>query len=305
MLDYRQIGQELETVRDYIRFGMSILSRQPLYFGHGTDNAFDEALAIVLYVITCPHEKLPMVLDARLTGKEKNQVLAILQKRIEQRLPLPYITNEAYFCGLKFYVDETVLIPRSPLAELIENQFSPWLDVDKTKHILELCTGSGCIAVALAYAFEEAKVVASDISEPALKVAQKNITDHGVGEQVSLCQSDIFQAIPKEAYDLIVSNPPYVGDKEMLNLPAEYHHEPRLALEARGNGLALVEEILAKAKDYLNDEGALVVEVGNSEEALIEKYPQVPFTWLHFERGGEGVFLLTKAQLQENFNHVR
>jgi ribosomal protein L3 glutamine methyltransferase len=297
LLDYNQFEQELKTVRDFIRFAMSEFERHELYFGHGTNSSFDEALALVTYIIACPYEHLEFVLDSRLCVFEKKKVFELLKKRVNERIPLPYLTKQANFCGLPFYVDENVLIPRSPIAELIENHFAPWL-TSEPKHILELCTGSGCIAVALAYAFEDAEVVASDVSEAALKIANKNVAKHRLQDQVRLVKSDLFDNVPKNRFDLIVSNPPYVSETEMQTLPKEYNHEPRLALHAEDEGLALVDKMLVQAKEYLSDEGVMVVEVGNSQKTLVSKYPNIPFTWLEFERGGDGVFLLTREELE-------
>lgn len=215
---------------------------------------------------------------------------------------MPYLIKEAYFCDIPFYVDERVLIPRSPMAELIKNEFSPWVDAEKVHRILDLCTGSGCIAIACCYAFPEAKVDAVDISSEALAVAARNREQLGVEEQLTLIESDCFSKVPKVGYDLIVSNPPYVGKEEMQTLPDEFRHEPVLALETGNNGLAIVETILHNASEYLSEAGVLIVEVGNSEEALCEAYPDVPFTWLEMSHGGQGIFLLTKQQLDEYFN---
>ncbi len=227
-----------------------------------------------------------------------------LARRIIERVPVPYLTNKAYFCGLPFYVDERVLIPRSPIAELIEQQFSPWISNDKVSRVLDLCTGSGCIAIACCYAFPNATVCGVDISDAALEVAEINRETHGLHEQLTLIKSDVFTAVPRASYDIIVSNPPYVGFEEMKTLPKEYHHEPSVALEAPKNGLEIVEKIMIDAHHYLSEHGILVVEVGNSADALIEEYDDLAFTWLDFERGGEGVFLLTRNQLVDYFGSV-
>lgn len=289
------------TILDFLRLGLTGAGASDLYFGHGTDNAWDDMLALVLGSLALPVDSDPKILDARLASVEKNYLLKQLAHRIIDRIPVPYLTNEALFCGLSFYVDDRVLIPRSPIAELIKNQFAPWLISDEVEHILDLCTGSACIAIACGYAFPNALIDAVDISPDALDVAIINRDRHGMQDVLQLIQSDCWSEVPQQRYDLIVSNPPYVSFDEMQTLPEEYHHEPVLALEAEHNGLAIVEEILAKAHHYLSDRGILVVEVGNSEEALVEAYPDVPFTWLDFECGGQGVFLLTREQLIEHF----
>lgn len=299
MLDaYLQATQPFETINDFIRYGVSSASRGSLYYGHGTDNAWDDIRALVLRSLSLPYDIEPSFLNARLTTDEKQHLALQLMRRIEERVPVPYLTQEALFCNLPFYVDERVLIPRSPIAELIMNQFEPWLDATKVHSILDLCTGSGCIAIACAYAFPDAQVDASDISFDALSVAAINCERHDMDEQVNLIQSDCFDAIEPHRYSLIVSNPPYVGSDEMQTLPAEYEHEPVLALETENQGLAIVDKILQSAHAYLEADGLLVIEVGNSDEALMAAYPHIPFTWIEFERGGHGVFVLTAEQLR-------
>ncbi|KTD16722.1 50S ribosomal protein L3 N(5)-glutamine methyltransferase [Legionella jordanis] len=299
---YKAACSELQTIVDFIRFGITEARGNDLYFGHGTDNAWDEMFALILESLSLPLNCDPLLLQSHLTQAEKQLLTAQLSRRIKDKVPVPYLTHVAYFCEMPFYVDERVLIPRSPIAELIKQQFSPWLIADQVHRVLDLCTGSGCIAIACSYAFPEAIVDAVDISRDALDVAAINCERHVVQEQVRLIQSDLWQAVPNVRYDLIVSNPPYVGSEEMQSLPAEYQHEPKLALETDNNGLAIVEKILAKAHDYLSDEGILVVEVGNSDQALEEAFPDVPFTWLEFEHGGHGVFLLTREQLKAYFS---
>lgn len=300
MIDFSKEMAEFATIADFLRFGVSQAAQADLFYGHGCDNAWDDMLMLVLMSLHLPLDMDKSLLQAKLSPVEKNLLIKQFDKRINHNIPVPYLTNHSVFCGLDFYVDERVLIPRSPIAELIEKQFTPWVNPEKVTRVLDMCTGSACIAIACCYAFDSAWVDAVDLSADALTVAQINSQHHGLSEQLSLIQSDLFKQLPQAQYDIIVSNPPYVGDEEMASLPHEYCHEPDMALRAAENGLALVDDMLAQAHDYLTDDGILVVEVGNSEQALIEKYPQLPFLWLEFERGGSGVFLLTKQQLAQH-----
>jgi ribosomal protein L3 glutamine methyltransferase len=298
----KEILEQLLTLGDFVRWGASRFGEAGLYFGHGTDNALDEAFQLVTHGLHLPHDIPPYMVETRLTRAEREAVLALLQQRIESRLPAPYLTHEAWFAGLSFYVDERVLVPRSPIAELIEAGFEPWVDADRVQHILDLCTGSGCIAIACARAFPFAHVDATDLSVDALDVAERNVERHQVMDQVALHQGDLFAGLSGRHYDIIVSNPPYVDAEDMAALPAEYHHEPKFALASGQDGLDITRRILAQAGDYLNPDGILIVEVGNSAAALMEDYPRVPFTWLAFERGGQGVFLLSAEQLHTYFS---
>ena len=299
---YAVATRDFQSIIDFLRFGLSRANAASLHYGHGTDNAWDDMLALVLGSLSLPTDVDPLLLHAHLTKDEKTMLCERLQQRIVDRVPVPYLTHEAWFCGLMFYVDERVLIPRSPIAELICHQFSPWIEAYNVERVLDLCTGGGCIAIACCSAFPEARVHAVDISPEALAVAEINLQRHGVQDQLTLFQSDCFDAIPEIKYDIIVSNPPYVDSDEMQTLPNEYRHEPVLALETGNNGLAITEKILRQAHHYLTDEGILVIEVGNSEQALIDAYPDVPFTWLDFEHGGQGIFLLTAQQIKQYFN---
>ncbi|HHL45866.1 MAG TPA: 50S ribosomal protein L3 N(5)-glutamine methyltransferase [Gammaproteobacteria bacterium] len=290
---------QLQTVRDFIRLGASLFNRAGLHFGHGTDNALDEAVWLVLHALHLPPDLPVEYFDARLTGAEKRAVMALFQRRVEERLPVPYLINSAWFAGLEFHVDERVLIPRSPIAELIEQGFSPWIEPDRGNRVLDLCTGGGCIAVACAMAFPQAAVDASDLSTAALEVAEINVERHHLQEQLELVHSDLFENLQGRRYDIIVSNPPYVDGRDMAALPAEFRHEPELALAAGDDGLDIVRRILEQASQHLNPGGILVVEVGNSEQALVDAFPELPFVWLEFERGGDGVFLLTREQLPD------
>lgn len=288
---------ELKTVLDMLRFGMTQCYMNDIFLGHGTDSMWDEVLALVLYGLHLPYHTDPVVLQAHLTYAEKEAIIELFHRRIHERKPVAYLTNEAWFAGLSFYVDERVIIPRSPIAELIEQRFAPWVDVGQVNRILDLCTGSGCIAIACALAFPEAQVSAADISHDALVVAQRNCMKHQVDEQVALYESNLFSHIPHKNYDIIVSNPPYVSAAELSTLPKEYSYEPLSALQADDQGLAVVESILLQAKNYLSPQGVLILEVGSSAALLMKRYPHVEFMWFNFERGGDGVFLLTRDQL--------
>jgi ribosomal protein L3 glutamine methyltransferase len=303
MHEYVTATKSFNTLLDFFRFGVSQARAKAVYFGHGTDNAWDDIMALVLATVHLPYDADATILQAQVTDEERNELALQLAKRIQKRIPVPYLTHEAFFCGLSFYVDERVLIPRSPMAELITRQFQPWLMEEQVQHVLDLCTGSACIAIACCYAFPEAQVDAVDLSRDALAVAEINRERHQVQAQLQLIESDCFQAVAKsKRYDVIISNPPYVGQDEMQTLPVEYQHEPRMALEAAANGLAIVETILFSAADFLTDHGILVLEVGNSDALLIERYSEVPFTWLDFEHGGCGVLLLTAEQVKLYFN---
>jgi len=290
-------------VGDFIRWGTSLFNAADLCFGHGTDNALDEAAYLVLHALHLPSQVPDYQMSCRLTESEKHAVLDLLLRRATERMPAPYLTHEAWFAGLPFYVDERVLIPRSPLAEVIEQGFAPWL-TREPRRILDLCTGSACIAIACAQAFTEAEVDAADLSLDALEVADINIERHGLRGRVNAIHSDLFQGLDGRYYDMIVSNPPYVSSEELDALPEEYRHEPRMALfggEDGGgeDGLGVVARILFGAKDYLAPGGILVVEVGTGAQRLSRRFPQVPFLWLEFQRGGDGVFLLTWQQVQD------
>ena len=295
-MDYSEAAKDLKSTRDFLRWLVSAFNRAELFYGHGTDNAWDDALQLVNHVLALPPEGDQRFLDARLTSSEKQHILSLARRRIEERVPVPYLTGEAWFAGLAFYVDERVLIPRSPMAELIEQQFHPWL-ASEPERVLDLCTGSGCIGIACAYAFPEAEVDVSDICEDALAVAETNIHRHGLEGRVHSRLSDLFEGLGDARYDLIVSNPPYVDAEDMADMPAEFRHEPALALASGTDGLDFTRRLLTEAAGHLTDDGILIVEVGNSWPALDEAFPELPFTWLEFERGGDGVFLLQRRDL--------
>lgn len=268
-----------------------------MYYGHGTDNPFDEAVYLVLRALALPFDVDDAVLDAPITGEERRRVMVLVERRIQLRLPVAYLINEAWFSGLPFYVDERVLVPRSPIAELIEERFSPWLQESAITRILDIGTGSGCIAVACALAFPHARVDAVDSSSAALAVADRNIVHYQLSDRVRLLQSDLYAALGAQRYDVIVANPPYVSANELSHLPPEYRHEPLPALHAGEGGLAVVRRLLTHTRPHLEGHGVLIVEVGNRQDAVSQAFPDLPFIWLEFERGGEGVFLLRATDL--------
>jgi len=293
-------NEELQTLRDFMRWGASRFAEAGLYFGHGMGSAIDEAVYLVLHAVHQPPDFPENWFDTRVTSEERQSILDLIDRRITERKPAAYLTGEGWFCGLPFMVNEHVLIPRSPISELVEAGFQPWLSPDSVHKVLDLCTGSGCIGIAAAYAFHQAEVDLADISPEALDVAWENIHRHGLDGRVRAVESDLFDNLDGESYDLIVTNPPYVDRDDLESMPDEFHHEPELGLAAGHDGLDLALRILLQAPEYLNPEGILVVEVGNSDEALVELLPDVPFLWPHFERGGHGVFILTRDQLLES-----
>jgi ribosomal protein L3 glutamine methyltransferase len=297
MEKFEELGVRLETAKDFVRWGASAFNRAQLHFEHGTSNAVDEALNLVLHALDLGHDIPPWLLDGRLTDAERRAAYDLLRRRVEERKPYAYITHKARFAGLDFYVDERVLVPRSPIAELIEAGFEPWIEPDRVSKVLDLCTGSGCIGIACAYAFGDAAIDATDVSADALAVAQLNAEKLHVADRVLFHRADVFDGLPEAPYDIIVSNPPYVDAEDMATLPDEHRHEPALGLAAGNDGLDIVRRILSGAGNYLAKDGILVVEVGNSRWALEEAYPDVPFTWLEFERGHAEVFLLKADQL--------
>lgn len=284
-------------VIDALNWASDEMDAAGLWFGHGTDNAWDEACVLLFSVLGLPWDNDLQPQDA-VGDAELERFKALVHERIERRVPAPYLTGEAWFAGLAFQVDARVLVPRSPMAELIENQFAPWLPRPPAK-VLDLCTGSGCIGIAVAHYLADALVTLADISADALDVARANVQQHGVGDRCVVVESDLFDALGNERFDLIISNPPYVDRLDMSEIPPEYRLEPELGLAAGEDGLDLVRSILAKAANYLTEEGVLIVEVGNSKFALEQLFAEVPFIWLEFERGGDGVFLLTRADINK------
>lgn len=314
----QEAAENLTTIRDFIRFGVSALRQYDAHLGQGTEDFFAESSALVLQTLALDWSANPEILDAKLLPSEKAEFISLLERRINEKVPTSYLLNLAYFCDKPYYVDERVLIPRSPIAELINQRFAPYcLDENGAmreaqnnlpdnpnpkmpRRILDMCTGSGCIAIALAYAFPESEVDATDISKEALEVASINAEHHNMQYQVALMESDLFAKIPAEnQYDLIVTNPPYVDAEDMADLPAEFLHEPELALAAGQDGLDLVRKMLAQAADYLTEDGLIVIEVGNSEWAMKQNFNTIDFHWLTFQKGGSGIFALTAQQCRE------
>ena len=292
-----QLPEQDMSLRQMVEWGAEQFDAAGLYFGHGTDNAVDEAAWLVAHVLGVPPDYAGVDIDRPLNHSEKTAILALFQRRVSERKPAAYLIKEAWFAGMPFYVDERVLVPRSPIAELIGHGFQPWLGDRPVERILEIGTGSGCIAIACALAFPGAKVDAADVSAEALAVANINRKHYELADRLELIQSDLFSALQGRRYDIIVSNPPYVDAEDMAGLPEEFRHEPELGLAAGMDGLDLVVPMLAQAGDYLKPGGLLVVEVGNSWQALEARFPEVPFTWLEFEHGGHGVFLLDATTL--------
>lgn len=275
---------------------MSCFNKANVFYGHGTDNPWDEAVQLVLNTVNLPWDMSDVVMDSRLTPTERALILSRFKRRVVDRVPSAYLMGEAWFMGLPFYVDERVLVPRSPIAELIENGFQPWLQTESVTDILDLCTGSGCIGIAAAMVFPDAQVDLVDLSPDALDVAAINIKKHDLVGRVKTIQSDVFQSVTKK-YQIIVSNPPYVDANDIAEMPKEFHSEPQMGLAAGEDGLDIVRKILSDARQHLTDDGILIVETGNSWEALDAAYPEVPFTWLEFEYGGHGVFVISAAEL--------
>ncbi|MCB1965688.1 MAG: 50S ribosomal protein L3 N(5)-glutamine methyltransferase [Candidatus Accumulibacter sp.] len=295
---FEQAGDELLTLRDLLRFAVSRFNEAGLFFGHGADNAWDEAAYLLLHGLHLPLDRLEPFLDGRLTRDERAAVLRIIERRISKRLPAAYLTNEACLCGYRFYVDQRVIVPRSFIAELLHEQLAPWIEEPEgVSSVLDLCTGSGCLAIFAAHAFPGAGVDAIDISPDALAVAERNVADYQLADRVRLIESDLFAAVEGRRYDLIVSNPPYVNAASMATLPAEYQSEPELALASGDDGLDLTRAILANARKQLEPGGLLVVEIGHNRDALEAAFPNTPFTWLDTTAGDQYVFLLHREEL--------
>jgi ribosomal protein L3 glutamine methyltransferase len=293
-----ELLDDLHTVRDWLRWGTSRFNEAKLFFGHGCDNAHDEAAWLVLHALHLPPDRLDPYLDARLTRHERLAVLDLMQQRIARRLPAAYLTHEAWQAGLRFYVDERVLIPRSYFADLLVDGFAPWIDDPYAiGSALDLCTGSGCLAILMAHAFPAAKIDAADISKDALEVAKRNVADHGLKDRVRLVPGDLFAGLGKRRYDFILSNPPYVTAQAMRDLPPEYRHEPEHALAAGEDGLDIVRRILAGAANHLKPGGLLAVEVGHNRAIVESAFPELPLTWLDTPSGDGKLFMLRREDL--------
>ncbi len=296
---------ELSSIIDFIRYGASRFSAAGLTFGHSYDNALDEATHLVLQALHLPHDLSPAYGQARLVSDEKLAVLDLIERRVNERQPIAYLTGKAWFAGLEFISDSRALVPRSPIAEMILGGFSPWLDDREIFRALDLCTGSGCIGIAMAEYNPEWLVDLVDISDEALALARENISYQNVGDRVRAIRSDLLAGVREERYDLIVSNPPYVTEDEYSAMPAEYAHEPKLGLTADQNGLEFALRILREAPDVMTEDGVLIVEVGESERALVELLPEVPFNWVEFNVGQMGVFLIERNDLVEHADAIR
>jgi len=298
MMHYPRLAEELFTIRDWLRFTVSQFEASDIFFGHGTDNSYDEAVWLILSALHLPHDTLNNFLDAVITEQERKHLAHLIEQRITKRTPTAYLVREAWLRGFKFYVDERVIVPRSFIAELLEDGLQPWIEFpEMVESAADICTGSGCLGILLANAFPNAAIDVVDISSDAIAVANINIANYGLQEQITAIQSDMFSALKGKKYDLIISNPPYVDAPSMAQLPTEYRNEPQLALGSGVAGLDHTHTILREAANYLNDGGILVVEIGHNQDALLEAYPQLPFTWLEVESGSQFVFLLTKEQL--------
>ncbi len=296
--DYFHDTDALITVRDWLRFGVSRMNAANVFFGHGTTNAYDEAAYLILHSLHLPLDRLEPFLDACLTEVEREDLKQIFEKRVKQRIPAAYITHQAWLGEFNFYVDERVIIPRSFIAELLREQLSPWVeDPESVQTGLDMCTGSGCLAILMAHAFPNAAIDAVDISVDALAVAERNISDYQLQAQVHAIQSDLFDQLSGRTYDVIISNPPYVNTPSMMTLPAEYQAEPELALASGADGLEHIRAILAAAPDHLNPGGILIAEIGHNRDALEEAFSNLPLTWLDSGDSDEYVFLVTREQL--------
>jgi len=291
-------SRELRTLRDLMRFAVSRFNEAGVFFGHGTDNAWDEAAYLLLHCLHLPLDRLEPFLDARLTRSERARCLQLITRRIGERLPAAYLTNEAWLGEYRFYVDPRVIVPRSFIGELLRERLTPWIaEPDEITSVLDLCTGSACLAIIAAHVFPAARIDAVDVSADALAVARRNVADHALDERVQLIESDLFAGLRGRRYDLIVSNPPYVDAATMATLPAEYRCEPELALASGDDGLDLTRAILARARQHLAPHGLLVVEIGHNRDTLEAAFPKLPFTWLETSAGDHYVFLLQREEL--------
>ena len=295
---FEQAQHELSTLRDMMRFAVSRFSEAGLFFGHGSDNAWDEAAYLLLHTLHLPIDRLEPFMDARLTGSERADVLEVIGRRISERVPAAYITHEAWLGDYRFYVDERVIVPRSHIAELLREQLGPWVDDPwAVRNVLDMCTGSACLAILAAHAFPEAKVDAVDISPDALVVARRNVDDYDLTTRLRLMESNAFAALEGKVYDVIISNPPYVNAESMRALPEEYRREPELALASGEDGLDFVRILLKEAAKHLARKGLLIVEIGHNRDALEMAFPDTSFVWLDTSAGDENVFILRREDL--------
>jgi len=299
-MTYNQETTELLTIRDWLRFAVSQFEASDIFYGNGTDNSYDEAVWLVMGALHLPHDTLNNFLDAKLTNSERNRLASFIEQRITKHTPTAYLLKESWLQGFKFFVDERVLIPRSFIAEVLVNDgLQPWIEFPELiNSAADICTGSGCLGVLLADAYPEASVDVIDISQDAIDVCNINIKNYGLEDRITAIKSDMFSQLKGKQYDLIISNPPYVDAPSMAALPAEYRNEPQLALGSGDAGLDHTHTILREAANHLTDEGVLIVEIGHNRDALLEAYPDLPFTWLEVSSGDEFVFLLTRDQLQ-------
>jgi len=297
-LNQTQILNELFSIRDWLRYAVSRFESSDIFFGHGTSNAYDEAVWLIFGFLHLPHDTIENFLDAHITSKEKKDLLFLIEKRINEKIPTAYLLNEAWLKDYKFYVDERVIVPRSLIAESLSENLHPWIDDPETIYsALDLCTGSGCLGIMMAHSFQNAMIDLVDLSEKALQVAQINVDHYGLHERIELIQSDLFHALEGKKYDLIISNPPYVNQTSVNNFPPEFLKEPSMALGSGDEGLDHTIRIIHEAKHHLNDDGMLIVEIGHNKEALLKKFPEAQFQWLDVSLGNDFVFILQKSQL--------
>lgn len=300
-MDYFDDTESLITVRDWLRFAVSRFNEAQLFFGHGSDNAFDEAAYLILHTLNLPLDRLDPFLDASLTHGESEQVKAVIERRVKERIPAAYLTREAWLGAHRFYVDERVIVPRSFIAELLHAQLAPWIDEpDEVGSVLDLCSGSGCLAILAALAFPDSRIDAVDLSRDALAVATRNVADYELADRIELIESDLFAALEGRTYDVILSNPPYVNAESVAALPPEYQAEPALALGSGEDGLDATRQILSEAQVHLNPGGLLLVEIGHNRDVLESAYPELPFTWLDTESGDQFVFMLRREDLSDH-----
>jgi ribosomal protein L3 glutamine methyltransferase len=299
-LSQTQILNELSSIRDWLRYAVSQFEDSDVFFGHGTSNAYDEAIWLIFGFLHLPHDTIDNFLDADLTGKEKKDLLFLIEKRIKDKIPTAYLLNEAWLRDYKFYVDERVIVPRSLIAESLSENLYPWIDdPEKIFSALDLCTGSGCLGIMMAHSFQNAMIDLVDLSEKALQVAEININHYGLNDRTELIQSDLFNALKGKKYDLIISNPPYVNQTSVDSFPMEFLKEPSMALGSGEDGLDHTVRIIKEAKSYLNDDGILIVEIGHNKEVLLDKFPKLQFQWLDVSLGNDFVFMLQKSQLPD------